>query len=306
MKQETYSLQKEPDLNDVLIFAQFRSHHTLTQVASALDIPKSTVSRRLAALEQALGVELISRSTRHVELTEAGKEYLVYAESIADLSQDAYQHIQGYASSPKGRLRVSMPPDISSLGISSVLADFIRQYPDIHLEADLRADYVDLIAERFDCVLRVGSVLKDANLVARPLCQIPVKIFANVALIRRYGPINDLESLQKLPFVSLSQLQQEQQGVLLQHEDEQVRLNLRYVASSNNIGLLGDFVKQGIGAAFLHRGLVEDALASGEVIEILPDYYVEGPQIWLLTVQRKLLPRKTQVFIDHLRAAFNQ
>src|SRR6185369_1832103 len=146
------------DANDLLLFARVADTGSFSRAAERTGLPKSTVSRRIAALEKRLGERLLQRSTRKLAITEFGHGVLDHARALAaevDGAQALAQHRQA---KPSGRLRVSMPGDFASVALPHMLADFVAAYPSIQLELDLSPRRVDLIGENFDLAVRMGEL----------------------------------------------------------------------------------------------------------------------------------------------------
>src|ERR1043166_6393361 len=153
--------------NDLVLYAQVADEGSFSRAALRAELPKSTVSRRIALLEAQLGERLLLRTTRKLTVTDFGHSVLEHARQVAaevDAAASLAQHRQA---APSGRLRVSMPADFASQMLSPLLVRFVARYPAITLELDLTARRVDLIGENFDLVLRMGHLPDDASLAAR-------------------------------------------------------------------------------------------------------------------------------------------
>src|SRR5690606_10665138 len=171
--------QKTPvDPNDLLVFARIVEAGSLTRAAQQLGLPKSTVSRRLAHLEEQLGERLLLRTTRKLTLTEFGHGMLEHARRIAEQVDAAGALAEHRHARPTGRLRVSMPTDFAHLVLDDVLAHYLDQHPDVALDLDLSPRRVDLIGENFDLAVRFGDHLPDdASLAARAIDGTPSSLF---------------------------------------------------------------------------------------------------------------------------------
>ena len=175
--------QTRVEPNDLLLFAHVVDDGSFTQAALRLGLPKSTVSRRLAALESQLGERLLLRTTRKFAVTDFGRSVLEHARQVATEVEATTSLAQHRQSEPSGRLRVSMPSDFASLVLGNLLAEFVTKYPAIALEVDLSPRRVDLIAENFDVALRMGELADDATLAARRLAVFSGSLFASPCLL---------------------------------------------------------------------------------------------------------------------------
>ena len=155
--------------NDLLLFARVADAGSFSRAAVAAGLPKSTLSRRIAALEAQLGERLLLRTTRRLAVTDFGHGVLEHARQIAADVEAAAALAQHRQAEPSGRLRVSMPSDFGNVVLGQRLADFIARHPTIELELDLSPRRVDLVGENFDVALRMGDLPDDATLAARRL-----------------------------------------------------------------------------------------------------------------------------------------
>ncbi|MBC7991774.1 MAG: LysR family transcriptional regulator, partial [Rhizobacter sp.] len=185
--------QLEP--NDLLLFARVVDEGSFSRAGERLGLPKSTVSRRMAALETQLGERLLLRTTRKLNLTDFGHSVLEHARHVADEVEAAALLAQHRQVEPSGRLRVSMPGDFASMILGRVLADFIERYPSISLELDLSPRRVDLIGENFDVALRMGELRDDATLAARRMATFSHGLYAAPSYLQKRGVPPEPEAL---------------------------------------------------------------------------------------------------------------
>src|SRR5215470_9416679 len=144
--------------NDLVLFARVVDEGSFSRAADSLGYPKSTLSRRVAALEAQLGEQLLRRTTRKLTVTDFGRAVLEHAHHVVEDVAAAALLAQHRQLQPSGRLRVTMPSDMAAVVLSPLLADFVLKYPEVTLEVDLSARFVDLIAENFDVAIRMGDL----------------------------------------------------------------------------------------------------------------------------------------------------
>src|SRR4051812_25673165 len=149
--------------NDLLLFARVADLGSFSRAAERLGLPKSTVSRRVSALEGQLGERLLHRTTRKLMLTEFGQAVLEHAHHVAEDVEAASSLAQNRQVQPSGRLRATMPGDMAHLVLAPMLAEFAVKHPAVTLELDLSARYVDLIGEGYDVAIRMGDLRDDAS-----------------------------------------------------------------------------------------------------------------------------------------------
>ncbi|MDZ4255957.1 MAG: LysR family transcriptional regulator, partial [Sulfuritalea sp.] len=177
--------QYEP--NDLLIFARVAEAGSFSRAAERIGLPKSTVSRRIAFLEEQLGERLMLRTTRRLTLTEFGLQLLEHARQVA-AEVDAVKALSEYRQArPSGRLRVSMPNDFATQLLTDMLAAFIALHPAVSLELDLSPRRVDLLGENFDLAVRIGDLPDDTLLAARRIAVIPGGLYAAPSYLAERG-----------------------------------------------------------------------------------------------------------------------
>src|SRR5438874_11637652 len=180
---------------DLSVFARVADERSFSRAAERLSLPKSTVSRRIAALEVELGERLLLRTTRKLTLTDFGLAVLEHARHVVEDVTAAASLAHNRQLEPSGRLRVTMPGDMGNLLLASLLAEFVLKYPAIALEVDLSARFVDLIGENFDVAIRMGDLRDDASLAARRLAAFTGSLYAAPAYIARRGTPSEPEEL---------------------------------------------------------------------------------------------------------------
>jgi len=192
-----------PDADDLLLFARVAESGSFSRAAERVQLPKSTVSRRIAALERRLGERLLQRTTRKLVITEFGQGVLDHARAMSEEVDAALAFALSRQARPSGRLRVSMPGDFASLALERPLAEFIRDYPQVALELDLSPRRVDLIGENFDLAIRMGELPDDSQLAARRLAVFTTGLYAAPSLLREHGEPLAPEALHTMPALML-------------------------------------------------------------------------------------------------------
>lgn len=175
----------ESDADDLLLFARVMESGSFSRAAERVHWPKSTVSRRIAALETRLGEKLLLRSTRKLSLTDFGAGVLEHARAVAAEVDGALALALHRQQKPSGRLRVSMPADFAQHVAAGMLAEFAIRHPEVALELDLTPRRVDLIGEGFDLAIRMGQLDEDSQLAARRLATTHWGLYAAPAYLAR-------------------------------------------------------------------------------------------------------------------------
>ncbi|NUT16136.1 MAG: LysR family transcriptional regulator [Cupriavidus sp.] len=174
------------DLNDTLIFVKVVEHGSFISAARALQLPKTTVSRKVQELETRLGAQLLHRTTRKLGLTEAGNIYFEHCQRISrelDEAESAVGQLQG---GPRGWLRFTAPYSVGITWIAPLLGEFHARHPEVRVEMVLTNEPLDIIDKEIDVALRVGN-LPDSNLVARRLATFRTQVYASPNYVQRHG-----------------------------------------------------------------------------------------------------------------------
>src|SRR5471032_368936 len=196
-------LAMSPDADDLLLFARVAEAGSFSRAAERVQLPKSTVSRRIAALEKRLGERLLQRTTRKLVITDFGQGVLDHARALSDEVDAALAFALSRQARPSGRLRVSMPGDFASTALEKPLAGFIRDFPEVALELDLSPRRVDLIGENFDLAIRMGALPDDTQLSARRLAVFTTGLYAAPSLLREHGEPLTPDALSTMPALML-------------------------------------------------------------------------------------------------------
>lgn len=294
----------EIDPGDLLLFARIVECGSFSLAAERVQLPKSTVSRRITLLEGKLGERLLQRTTRKLVLTEFGASLLEHAQKVADETEAAGALVQHRQVAPSGLLRVSMPADFANAAVSAVLAKFMDRYPAISLELDLSPRRVDLVAEGFDLAIRMGNLPDDATLAARRVTFSRIALYAAPAYTTLRGLPEHPDDLFKHDLLSLPpRINGLIRWKLLRGKTEWEReLPVRLLANSPE--MLVRMATTGIGVAASTEMFAQQYLQAGTLVRVLPDWSFPTVTGWAVFPGRRLMPAKTRVFLDMLQEAF--
>jgi len=297
----------ESDADDLLLFARVMEAGSFSRAAERVRWPKSTVSRRIAALEGRLGEKLLQRSTRRLALTDFGAGVLEHARVIASEVDGALALALHRQQRPSGRLRVTMPADFAQV-LAGVLAGFVQAHPEVNLELDLTPRRVDLIGEGFDLAIRMGDLGEDSQLAARKLGSSDKGLYASPAYLNSVGePLlpQALESMHGLLILGRTgeplawQLSRgdETLGTLETHRALPQQRTL-----ANTLSMLVQLAEAGVGIAGIDDLFARDGLASGRLQRVLRDWRLPPTACWAVFPERRLMPLRTRVFLEALAA----
>jgi DNA-binding transcriptional LysR family regulator len=313
------------DADDLLLFARVAEAGSFSRAAERVRLPKSTVSRRIAALEKRLGERVLQRTTRKLVVTDFGRGVLDHARVLSEEVDAALAFALSRQARPSGRLRVSMPGDLASVALESALAGFARDHPQVRLEIDLSPRRVDLIGENFDLAIRMGELQDDAQLAARRLAVFGTGLYAAPALLREHGVPLTPAALASMPGLmllsragdalpwSLTPCTAPPGGAPAPGAGDadagdahaaarQTVLPARQLCA-NSPELLIRLARSGAGVAAASEFFATPYVERGELQRVLPDWCLPDSTAWAVFPGRRLMPAKTRAFIEMLIAA---
>jgi len=290
--------------NDLMLFARVADEGSFSAAALRLGLPKSTVSRRLAALETQLGERLLLRTTRKLSLTDFGHGVLEHARQVVSESEAAAALAQHRQAEPSGRLRISMPADFATVVLGPLMAAFIERYPAISLELDLSPRRVDLIGENFDLALRMGDLPDDATLAAKQVALFTMGLYAAPAYLRKRGRPSEPEALMEHDTLRILMRSGDPQLWELTRGEERWQGTPPGRATANSPEVLTKLACAGAGITAVSDHFAEPYVAAGQLVPVLPDWNLPAAPAWAVFPGRRLMPARTRVFLDALAAEF--
>lgn len=282
-------------LDDALIFTRVVECHSFTSAALTLSMQKSTVSRRIAQLEERLGVRLLNRTTRKLRLTEVGQAYYERCRQIMQEFAEAEEAIKQLHSEPAGLLRVSSPIEFGQLFLGSVIGDFVRRYPAIQLEVELTTRIVDPVEEGVDIVIHRGRP-QDSSLVTRSMMSSPRQLFASPAYLAEYGTPEKPEDLTQHRCIHTLT----DDGREWHFLQPSVSVTVNPVLTVNNSIFAREAAVSGAGIinvpAFIAGPLVEQ----GALCRVMEHCVLPTTELYALYPSRRFQAMKVKAFIDYL------
>jgi DNA-binding transcriptional LysR family regulator len=290
------------DPGDLLLFARIVECGSFIAAAERVQLPKSTVSRRLSLLESRLGERLLQRTTRRLVLTEFGASLLEHARKVTEETEAAGALAQHRQLAPSGLLRISMPGDLANHGMGQLMARFMAQNPGVSIELDLSPRRVDLVAEKFDLAIRMGNLPDDASLAARAVIVSRLALYASPGYTSMRGLPEHPDDLFRHDLLSLPpNLNGLASWTLLRGKTEWTReLPVRLMANSPE--LLIRMASTGIGIAASTEMFARSFVDSGDLVRVLPEWGFPPVTGWAVFPGRRLMPAKTRAFLDMLES----
>lgn len=288
------------DLNEMLVFVEVVNARSFTGAARALQMPKSSVSRKVSHLEDRLKAQLLHRTTRKIALTDVGEEYYRICRAIVADAKAADQRVAEMSATPCGRLRVTAPPTFAFLG--PILAEYLTRYPEVSVELVCTERVVDLLAEGFDVAVRAGR-LADSSLITRKLGTLRRLLVAAPDYLERFGTPRGPEALPRHAAVLFGG---GHEGHLWRLRSNRKSVDVRPIPRLvvDDYDMLLESTLSGLGIALIPNYVCRQAIEDETLVRVLPAW--SGPEIPVHAVYpaRRQPPVKLTALLDLLRDRF--
>jgi DNA-binding transcriptional LysR family regulator len=260
------------DLNSLVVFAKVVEANSFSEAARRLQIPISTVSRRIAELEEELGVRLLERSTRNLRLTELGAEVLEYAIRTAEIGEVVQNIVSNRLATVSGTLRLSAPPTISDTLLTPIVTAFQASYPDVRVHILVTERHVDHIAEGIDLAFRIGP-LKDSSLVARKVLSYRRQLVASPDYLRRCKPPEAPRDLLEHRLLAFWRRETEASWTFV-HRDGATKETITFqpYLTMNDYAGLAPALLAGGGIGELPPVVQPNVVRQGQLVEVMSDW----------------------------------
>ena len=285
------------DLNRIRLFVQVADAGSFTAAARIAALPKSSVSRAIAALERELGVRLIQRTTRRLHLTEAGRAYYETVSRALSGVDEAAAALSAMQDAPRGPVRLTAPPDLGLWLLAPSFTRFATRYREVRLDVALTQRMVDLVREGFDLALRVGK-LADSALVARPLGLVRAGLFAAPAYLKRKGRPRSASELA------------EHDCVLFRSDGRAVwelvgpagrqKVEVHGTVSADDHQFVREAAVAGLGITLLPIFACSGPFKTSDLVRVLPDFATAGAPLHLVYPSARFLPKRVSLLRDQL------
>jgi DNA-binding transcriptional LysR family regulator len=288
--------------DQALVFAAVAEEGSFTRAAARLGCSKAHISTQLSALEAALGVQLLHRTTRRLSLTDAGRLYLGYAQQLRGMLDDAERAVSATRSEVAGRLRITGPTSFGEMVLPELILAFRRAWPAVEVDIDLSVQRRDLTADGFDVAFRSTRALED-HLVARPLGVLRELALGSPELLRGQA-IESPADLARVPCIVNSHFGDDEHWLFVR-DGESSTVSVRAALRVNAYAAVRRFALLGAGAVRLPRYLVEDDLATGRLLPLCPAWELPATPLYVLYPGHRHLPLRTRVFVDFVVGWFD-
>ena len=288
------------DLNQLRVFVEVARKGSFSAAARALNMPRSTVSRWVGELERQLGIRLLQRTTRTLQLTEVGRGYYERGLAAIELANAANAWAHSRADVPQGTLRITTFQLFADTLLGPILVDYLADNPGVSVQVVIGERNIDLVDEHIDVAIRIGT-LSDSSLVVRKLAKMEGWMLACPSYLDRCGTPEHPTELSKhscmayghsttaltLPFSSGA---------------ERIEVTLPSRCVGNSVGLIRQVTLGGLGIGFLPPMLAHDDVAAGRLVRELPEWDLSATPIYAAYPSRAHLPQKVRAFVDLLAA----
>jgi DNA-binding transcriptional LysR family regulator len=292
-----------PVASGLEVFLAVAEHCSLRRAAAMLSVRPPAISYRLKALEDQIGVALFTRTTRSVQLTDAGRTLLKRVRPAMSELSEALEEARGMGKIRKGTIRVTLPYFAYEVAIAPRLAAFQNKYPDIELELSFNEEFVDIIAEGFHAGVRMGDHIHEDMIAVRLTSPLKVVYFASPNYLERHGrPKQPQDLLEhnciRYRYIGSKRIAEWQfngaEGI--------INVNVKGRLIFNSTHALIHAARNGLGIGWLFRPNIADDLRSGRLVSILDEFAIERPGLFLYYPKANSWLEILRVFIDFMKA----
>ena len=285
-------------LEAMRIFAVVAEKGSFSAAARQLGLSKALTSKKVAQLEEHLGVRLLNRTTRHVGLTETGAAYRERCAALVAEVDEAHDMVRSRHGAPRGSLKVAAPRAFGEDVLVPALPSFMEAYPDISVDLTLDERRVDIIGEGYDVAVRVDD-MPDSSLIIRKVMDFPYLVCASPAYLAARGPLQHPSDLANHACIVLSPVNPTGQWHFnIDGDVSRVQVPARMrVNTARGVATL---VRAGMGVGLCLWSTVRDDLKAGRLVQVLKDYDYYDRSIYAAYPHSRHLSGKVRVFVDHL------
>lgn len=273
---------------------------SLSAAARQLGTSQPTVSRRLRSLEQLLDCRLLLRTTHQLKLTDEGERCYQRARQLLQDWQALTDDLNVRSATPSGSLRVRAPHAFGREQLLAPLLSYLAQWPELHIDWSLNDQAPDFLAEQVDCAIHVGPVT-DPSLVAVLLAEVPRLVVAAPALLAARPPLQQVGDLAQLPWLAFSTYYRREVCLNRLDQAQTVRFAIKPRLSSDNLYVIRDAAKAGLGAALVSRWVVSQELENGTLQALFPQWQASPLPVYLVYPYARYYPARLTHFMQFIR-----
>jgi DNA-binding transcriptional LysR family regulator len=292
-----------PDLADLTLFASVARHRSFRRAAVELRLSTSSLSERVRALEERLGVRLLNRTTRSVSVTAAGEALLAGLTPALSEITTAVERARALGDTPAGTLRLNAPGAAIETVLAPLLLDFMATHPRVRIELVVDNTFIDVVAAGFDAGVRFGEHLA-RDMIAVPLTKKPMRfaVVAAPSLLAGWGTPTQPGDLVGAPCIQHQFLNGVRPGWEFERDGQITHLRPEARFICNDLQMQIDAAMAGVGFMATFEGFVRKQLADGRLVEVLRDWQQDFAGPFLYYASRRQIPAGLKAFLEFLRA----
>ncbi len=287
--------------NQLMMFHTIAQEGSITAAARKLEIAPPSVSQALKMLEEQLGLPLFTRTTRRIELTEAGQ--LLYERTLASMSELnlAVESVSDLSRVPSGKVRITVPRFVYQSLLKPIYIEFCQRYPSIQLEISVSDKAIDIIRDGFDMGIRFGDRVEE-GMIARQLT-LPVKeaLFASPGYVEQYGLPETPDDLKQHKLIQYRFISSNQVAPLnLNNQGETITVNMPTALIVNDTDVMIDAARNGLGIGRIVTPMVQEGFKKGEIVPVLEEYWQPYSGLYVYFHKNTQKAKRVRVLIDFL------
>lgn len=292
------------NLDGIDIFVRVVQAGSFTAAAKQLNMPVTTISGKVAQLEKRLGVTLIQRTTRKMNITDAGERFYNRCKIALEEIFAGQEELETGKKEPEGTLKITAAVDVGHSLLPPIIQSYMKAYPKMKVELAITNRMVDLLSENIDIALRIGT-LKDSTFIARKFIETNGSLWASSAFVKKYGAPKDVKELKKLPHINFAGNGDKLQ---LNHLTKKISTTIETNArlTSDDMETIKHLILLGEGIGICPDFLCQSEEKSGKMIRVLPEWSWNTIEIHFVFPAQKYVPPKIHSFIDFALKSVNK
>ncbi|MEM9101360.1 MAG: LysR family transcriptional regulator [Pseudomonadota bacterium] len=287
------------ELEEMRVFVSLVEAGSATKAAERMGLAVSAISRRMKELESRLGVSLIQRTTRTMNISEDGKWFYERCIRILQDIEEAQIQVSQTAKELSGNIRISTPLSFGIIHLSPLITSFMQMHPKITIDVHMSDQRVNLVEEGFDLALRVGQ-LKDSTLIARKISGLNHKVCCSPNFLKQHGPFQNPAALENMPGLCYSNLKTPERWIYFDNEGRKRSVKVCPKILSTNGDVLREAAEGGLGILCEPAFIVQAALHKGTLVNLLSDYQWYDMQMNVVYPFTRHLSSRVRAFVDYL------
>jgi len=294
------------DLNSAMYFVKVVVHGSFTAASQALGVPKSTISDKVAELERALGVTLLTRTTRKLKLTDVGEEFFRKAENGISQLQAAGEEASHSQAAPTGVLRITAPAEVSIIeSVMSAISEYRRKFPAVALELDFSDRQVDLVAEGYDIAIRAGE-LPDSSLIAKRIAFGRFVLVASPTYLKQAPKLSHPKDLVRHDCIRFMPQTPSGEWDLQTKKGKTAQVKVSTGISANSFLAIKSLAVMGNGVALLPNMICKQEISEKKLVQVLPDWSTPDDPVHLVYPPQRFSSPKVREMIPLLEKSVRE